>query len=127
VSEQINRDIPDRLLAELRVRFTYHKPSSDQLPRYEILRAAAYDYALVLAQQCPDSRERSLAFTKLEEVVMWANAAIARRTSADSDPHALGLPRPGTGVGATCVPRPPIALLETKNDLRGWPRTLPTG
>lgn len=27
---------------------------------------------------CPSSRERSLAMTKLEEAVMWANSAIAR-------------------------------------------------
>lgn len=27
---------------------------------------------------CPDSRELSLAITKLEEAIMWANASIAR-------------------------------------------------
>ena len=27
---------------------------------------------------CPDSREKSLAHTKVEEAAMWANAAIAR-------------------------------------------------
>jgi predicted DNA-binding helix-hairpin-helix protein len=27
---------------------------------------------------CPDSREKSLAHTKVEEATMWANAAIAR-------------------------------------------------
>lgn len=27
---------------------------------------------------CPESRERSLAFTKIDEAVMWANASIAR-------------------------------------------------
>jgi len=27
---------------------------------------------------CPDSREKSVAITKLEESIMWANAAIAR-------------------------------------------------
>ena len=29
---------------------------------------------------CPDSRELALAITKLEEVVFWANAAIARHS-----------------------------------------------
>ncbi len=31
-----------------------------------------------LDRWCPDSRELSLAITHLEEVVFWANAAIAR-------------------------------------------------
>jgi len=32
-------------------------------------------------QVAPDSRERSLALTKIEEAVFWANAAIAREES----------------------------------------------
>ena len=32
----------------------------------------------MLVDECPDSRELSVALTKLEEAVMWANAAIAR-------------------------------------------------
>jgi len=35
-------------------------------------------FAQELCRFCPDSRERSLALTKLEEAVSWANAAIAR-------------------------------------------------
>jgi len=34
--------------------------------------------AAYINENCPDSREKSLAFTKLEEAVMWANASIAR-------------------------------------------------
>lgn len=58
--------------------FTYHAPKAGQPERYTIIRSTAKDLAETINKVCPDSRERSLAFTKLEEAVMWANAAIAR-------------------------------------------------
>lgn len=59
-------------------RFTYHQPKEGQPLRYEVLRAEAHDLAQTILAEAPPSRERSLALTKLEEAVMWANAAIAR-------------------------------------------------
>jgi hypothetical protein len=56
----------------------YHAPDKYQVPRYDILREAARAYADLILKNCPDSRERSLALTNLEQSVMWANAAIAR-------------------------------------------------
>lgn len=58
--------------------FTYHPPKEDQPKRYQTLRDEAKELALLIDQSCPDSREKSLAFTKLEEAVFWANASIAR-------------------------------------------------
>lgn len=58
--------------------FTYHPPKPGQPERYGVIRMEAKELAMVIDKCCPDSRERSLAFTKLEEAVMWANAAIAR-------------------------------------------------
>lgn len=58
--------------------FTYHPPKGDQPERYTKLRSEAKKLALLLVENCPDSRERSLALTKLEEAVFWANASIAR-------------------------------------------------
>lgn len=58
--------------------FTYHAPKPGQPQRYESLRHLAHTYAETILSYCPSSRERSLAITKLEEAVMWANAAIAR-------------------------------------------------
>jgi len=58
--------------------FTYHSPKGDQQERYVSLREAGKTLAMVILHTCPDSRERSLAITKLEEAIMWANAAIAR-------------------------------------------------
>jgi hypothetical protein len=63
---------------EIEKRFTYHPPKEDQPKKYEKLRALAKELAYLINNLCPESRERSLAQTKLEEAVMWANAAIAR-------------------------------------------------
>ena len=63
---------------ELQKRFTYHEPKKGQSERYKIIREIARGFAGFIAENCPDSRERALALTKLEEAVMWANASIAR-------------------------------------------------
>jgi len=57
--------------------FTYHPPKPDQIPRYEALRNQARDLAIAITELCPNSRERSVALTNLEQSVMWANKAIA--------------------------------------------------
>ena len=58
--------------------FTYHPPKEGQPARYTLLRDATKELAKLIDQQCPNSREKSLAMTKLEECNMWANAVIAR-------------------------------------------------
>lgn len=58
--------------------YTYHEPKGDQADRYKIIRDRAKSFAKVIDENTPASREQSLAFTKLEEAVFWANAAIAR-------------------------------------------------
>ena len=63
---------------ELEKRFSYHPPKGDQPERYVLIRDKAKEFAYQIASLCPQSREQSLAFTALEEAVMWANAAIAR-------------------------------------------------
>ena len=64
---------------EIENRFTYHSPKEDQPERYVSIRDAAKMFATLIIQIVPESREQSLAITKLEEVCFWANAAIARR------------------------------------------------
>ncbi len=56
---------------------TYRSPKGTQADRYELIRQVARDLAHVIRQHAPDSREKSLAFTNLQQTVMWANAAIA--------------------------------------------------
>lgn len=65
--------------SEIDNRFTYHPPHGDQPQRFEAMRAKAKDLAEHIVENTPESREQSLALTALDEVVMWANAAIARR------------------------------------------------
>lgn len=57
--------------------FTYHPPKDDQAQRYAELRQKAKELAYLIEETCPDSREKSLAFTNLQQTVMWANASIA--------------------------------------------------
>ena len=63
---------------ELVKRFTYHAPRVGQPAMYEALRAEVRAVAEIIDNLCPDSREKSLAITKLEEAIFWANASIAR-------------------------------------------------
>lgn len=55
-----------------------HPPVAEQVERIEAVREAAIALGHVIADQCPQSREASLALTDLESTVMWAVAAIAR-------------------------------------------------
>jgi hypothetical protein len=57
--------------------FVYHPPKGDQPIRYIQIRDAAKAFSTLLNSTCPPSRELSLAQTKLQECVVWGNAAIA--------------------------------------------------
>jgi hypothetical protein len=65
-------------MSQVEKSFTYHAPKGDQVRRYELIRAMGEHIAVNLIDLCPESRELSVALTKLDEVVMWANASIAR-------------------------------------------------
>lgn len=58
--------------------FRYHTPKEGQPAKYEVLRDKAKELAYLVDELCPNSRERSLAVTNLEQAVFWANASIAR-------------------------------------------------
>jgi hypothetical protein len=65
-------------------RFRHHTPKDlETSQKYEHIREYCLDLANYLNEQCPESREKSLAVTKLEEVMFWANAAIARNNKED--------------------------------------------
>lgn len=64
---------------EVASRFAYHRPSSEDVARkHDGIREMCGTLADFLIDLCPESRELSLALTKLDEVCMHANAAIAR-------------------------------------------------
>lgn len=58
--------------------FNYHAPREGQPAKYVAIRGSAKTMAALVMDLCPVSRETSLALTKIEEAVFWANAAIAR-------------------------------------------------
>ena len=70
ISGQVNERIENN--------FMYHAPTGDQPEKYEKLRAKGKELAYLMENCCNQGRELSLAMTKLEESVMWANASIAR-------------------------------------------------
>jgi hypothetical protein len=60
-------------------RFAFHPATTDekQLAHGQV-RGSCLGIAQLLDEMLPDGREKSLAITKLQEVMFWANAAIAR-------------------------------------------------
>lgn len=58
--------------------YTYHATKEGQVEKYQRIRAKAKELAYLIDEECPDSREKSLAMTKVEEATMWANASVAR-------------------------------------------------
>lgn len=63
---------------EIKNRFTYHTPKECQPVKYEAIRNIGKFLVMCIEDVCPDSREKALTMTKLEEVIIWANASIAR-------------------------------------------------
>lgn len=66
--------------SEIDTRFSYHAPKADQPAKYQRIRDEGKALAMTLVELCPDCRELATALTKLDEMVMHANAAIARRS-----------------------------------------------
>lgn len=66
-------------IEDLDNRFDFH-PASTEEKRNEhtSIRQSCKRLAYEINSSVPDSREKSLAITALEECMMWANAAIAR-------------------------------------------------
>lgn len=58
--------------------FTYQKPSGDSVSIIEEIRKRCKGLAIFIDDFVPDSREKSIAITKIEEAMMWANAGIVR-------------------------------------------------
>lgn len=67
--------------------FTYHPPQGSQPLRYETIRNEGRAFAKTLDKLCPDSEELTIAIRKLQEVVMFANAAIAINENKIPEPE----------------------------------------
>lgn len=69
----------EELLDRIRNDFRHHTPPSEgEGQKLTEVRIAHSALAVALAGSCPPGRELSLALTKLEESMFWANASIAR-------------------------------------------------
>ena len=60
-----------------------HKPTDEAIEKIEDLRNYAQMFAEKIAMVCPNSREKSLAQTNVEQATMWAVASIARTETED--------------------------------------------
>lgn len=65
-------------IEEIEVNFTYHAPSKGKVKLHNEIREAGKEFSFLINDLVLDSREKSLALTKIEEAVMWANAGLAR-------------------------------------------------
>jgi hypothetical protein len=64
--------------SEIERRFTYHRPEGQKITDHDDVRAMFRGWAYLLNETLPEGREKSLAFTALEESSFWSHAAIAR-------------------------------------------------
>ena len=64
---------------DLDVRTQHHPPRNERhVEEHEHVRATIRSAMAQINVLCPDGREKAVAFTKLEEAMFWANAALAR-------------------------------------------------
>lgn len=71
-------EISQATFDDIQNRFAYHKPDEDRVERHGAVRNSLQSVALKILSLTPPGREQALALTKLEEAMVWANAAIAR-------------------------------------------------
>jgi hypothetical protein len=65
-------------------RFAFHAATTEQKrDAHTSVRESCRRLADELNERLPEGREKALAVTKLEEVMFWANAAIARARAED--------------------------------------------
>ena len=64
--------------------YDHHAPRDESdVAAHEAVRRACKSHAQFLDAHVPVGRERAMMFTKLEEAMFWANAAIARARYPD--------------------------------------------
>lgn len=65
---------------DIATRFDFHAaPSQEKRDAHSSVRQTLRRAADALNGQLPEGREKALAVTKLEEAMLWANAALARQ------------------------------------------------
>lgn len=83
-------------LLEIVKRLGYHRTTPTTTPIYEENRHRFIELAMYLDETLPESREKSLCLTGLQQDLMWANAAVAIHLSPTDLPLPDSMP-PGHG------------------------------
>lgn len=65
-------------LEEISYRFKVHPMNDETETKSDKIRDAIINVADIIDIYCADSREKSIALTKLEECLFWCNASLAR-------------------------------------------------
>ena len=63
-------------IEDLKNRFACYKPDERKAIRHENIRNIIHGCVWLVKLECPESHERSIAISKLEEAIMWVNAAL---------------------------------------------------
>jgi hypothetical protein len=67
--------------------YAYHRPSANGMIRITALREAFSNVERVMKEQCPPSRQLSVAVTELETAAMWAiKAVVFNDPASEVDP-----------------------------------------
>ncbi len=73
-------------------RFVYHAPDENSIAMHSMVREACASVTELFESFAEPSRERSLAVTKIEEAMFWANAHIARNITPAESPESPSEP-----------------------------------
>ena len=64
--------------AQIETSFGLHSVTNEQVDKMQKIRDKAKEFAYLIVELSPVTREQSIALTELETAVFYANAAIAR-------------------------------------------------
>lgn len=83
--------------ADLIERFSYHPATAETAILHDMVRTVFLDVALGINGALPACRETSLALTRMEEALMWANKAIAVHGAPMATEEQKAAPQPTYG------------------------------
>ena len=73
------QEVTPRTRDEVVTWFSFHPATGSKAQRHENVRSMHRSMALWILAAIPECRERSTALTRLQESMMWCNAAVAYR------------------------------------------------
>lgn len=78
IGHPVRGNASDTSVTEIESRFgAYRKPTEKTIPKFKALQQKALEFAHLIDELCPHSKQKGTALTLLEECKMSANAAVA--------------------------------------------------